>query len=82
MSLFLIVRATEVLHQVGLLPETVEAEDALIGPHPGVSPEVDVDIGFGRVGHGAQADGWYGHCHRVVYCTTWIRRRGGGPGWE
>ena len=46
--LFLIVRAPEVLHQVGLLPETVEAEDALVGPHPGVSPEVDVDIGFGR----------------------------------
>ena len=46
--LFLIVRAPEVLHQVGLLPETVEAEDTLVGPHPGVSPEVDVDIGFGR----------------------------------
>ena len=45
--LFLIVRAPEVLHQMRLLTETVETEDTLVGPNPGVCAQVNVDIGFG-----------------------------------
>ena len=45
--LFLIVRAPEVLHQMRLLTETVETEDALVGPDPRVRAQVYVDIGFG-----------------------------------
>ena len=45
--LFLVMGATEVFHEMRLLPETVQAKDALIRSHSGVGPQVNVDVGLG-----------------------------------
>ena len=45
--LLLVMGAPEVLHEMRLLPETVQAKDAFIRSHSGVGPQVDIDVGFG-----------------------------------
>ena len=54
--LLLVMGTPEVLHEMSLLPETVQAKDALIRPHSRVGPQVDIDVGLGGedyAAHGA-----------------------------
>jgi hypothetical protein len=44
--LLLVVRAPEMLHEMRLLPEPVQAQDAFIRPHARMRPEVDIHIGL------------------------------------
>ena len=45
--LLLVMAAPEVLHEMSLLPETIQAKDAFIRTHSGMGPQVDIDVGFG-----------------------------------
>ena len=49
--LFLVMRTPKVLHQMRLLPESVQAKDAFVGSDTGMRTQMHIDIRLGAQNH-------------------------------
>ena len=63
--LFLVMRTPKVLHQMRLLPESVQAKDAFVGSDTGMRTQMHIDVCLGA--QNDSADGTLGFFPRLVH---------------